>query len=395
MKVLVVIDSFGLGGAENLLAVLAGAAPAAGIELHIASLAPRSMGRLALQPVMEEAGLTTSFLDIPRLRHPSGVLRIAREIKLRKADVVHAHLGYSAILAPLAARAVGRGSVSTLHHVPEDISIRERVKEHLAVEIPARLGTLLFVSDASRREFAARYPERASWVTVHNGVDMRRFSPGRAVLPTELGIPPGAPVVTIVAALRKPKGHEIALQAWQHVVSRFPEARLLIVGEGDERASLAAFAQRAGVSDRVVFAGIRQDIADLLRGSTVVLLPSLTEALPTVLIEAAACGRPTVATMVGGTAEVVDHGQTGLLVPAGDPARLADAVLRLLSDEVLREQMGGQARELAQARFDADRWALRLREIYDEASSRNRSHFRRNQETSQSREGQCPPTGWE
>lgn len=378
MRVLVVIDSLGLGGAENLLAVLAGAAPAAGFEMHVASLTPISMGRLALQHVMQEAGLTTSFLDIPRLLHPSGVWRIAREIRLRNAEVVHAHLGYSAILAPLAARAVGRGSVATLHHVPEEMPLRERVKERLSLEISARLGTLIFVSAASRREFAARYPKRDSWATVYNGVDLRRFRPEPVDFPSDLGILPGSPVVTIVAALRQPKGHVYAIEAWRRVLSRFPEARLLIVGEGEEKERLKTSAQQAGVSERVVFAGMRHDIPDLLRASSVVLLPSLTEALPTALIEAAACGRPTVATTVGGTAEVVDHGRTGLLVPPADSEALADALTRLLDDEALRDKMGVQARALAEARFDADRWALRLREIYDEeVASRAGSPFRR------------------
>jgi glycosyltransferase involved in cell wall biosynthesis len=397
VKVLVVIDSLGLGGAENLLTVLAGAAPAAGIELHVASLTPPSMGRLALQPAMTEAGLTTSFLDIPHLRHPSGVWRIARELKLRNADVAHAHLGYSAILSPLAALATGRGSVSTLHHVPEDLPPRERLKERMAVEFSGRLGTLVFVSDASRREFAARYPDRQSWVTVHNGVDLRRFSPGPASLPPELGIPDRVPVVTIVAALRPPKGHAVALAAWERVLQRFPEARLLIVGEGVERDRLETSARMAGMSDHVVFAGIRQDIPELLRASTVVLLPSLTEALPTALIEAAACARPTVATSVGGTSEVVEHGMTGLLVAPADPSALATALVRLLSDEAMRTDMGSRARHLAETRFDADRWAHRLREIYEQSTSRgpSRAGVGSRKTSPALRDGQRPSSGGE
>ena len=187
---MVVIDSLGLGGAENLLTVLAAAAPSAGLELHVASLAPASMGRLALRPVMEQAGLTVSFCDIPRLAYPGATWRIARAIRQERADVVHAHLGYSAILAPPAARLVGRGSVATLHHVPGHDRRPERVKERLSVEVSGRLGTLVFVSDASRHEFAARYRERASWTTVHNGVDLSRFHPGHAPLPRTSGSRP-------------------------------------------------------------------------------------------------------------------------------------------------------------------------------------------------------------
>ena len=160
MKVLVVIDSLGLGGAENLLTVLAGPGASAGLQLHVASLTPSSLGRVALQEQMQDAGLTTSFLDVPRLLHPSALTAVGREIRRVNADVVHAHLGYSAVLAPLAARTLRRGIVSTLHHVPEDLSPRETLKERMAVEIAGHLGALVFVSEASRLGFAERYRER-------------------------------------------------------------------------------------------------------------------------------------------------------------------------------------------------------------------------------------------
>ena len=237
-KVLVVIDSFDFGGAENLLAVLARAAPKANLEMHVASLAPHAAGRNSFLPVLAEAGLKPSFLDIPRLLHPAGVPRIFRLIKETGADVVHAHLGYSATLAPIAARLAGRPCAATLHHVPEDESLRERVKERMSLSVAGRMGVLVFVSEASRRGFAERYRERSTWRTVLNGIDLTRYSPGVSVFPPELGIPADAPVVTIVAALRKPKGHEFAIQAWPQVLATVPDARLLLVGDGSERPRL-------------------------------------------------------------------------------------------------------------------------------------------------------------
>ena len=181
-----------------------------------------------------------------------------------------------------------------------------------------RLGTLVFVSDASRHEFAERYPERASWRTLHNGVDLSRFTPGRLPMPPDLGIPEGVPVVTIVAALRGPKGHRVAIEGWQRVLRTAPEARLLIVGDGDERETLEARTRDLGLTERVVFAGMRHDVPELMRASTVVALPSYTEALPTVLIEAGACGPcrrspPTVGGTPGGRSTTA---RTGLLVAA-------------------------------------------------------------------------------
>src|SRR6266545_2021553 len=179
LRVLIIIDSFSFGGAEKLLAVLSRAAPSAGLDLEVASLAPFSLDRTGMLPVLQEAGLPFSFLDIPRLAYPAAVPRIARAVKESGCDIVHAHLGYSAVLAPVAARVAGRRCVATLHHMPEDLPLRERLKERMAVASSGMLGTLVFVSDASRREFARRYRERPeTWQVAYNGVDLTSFSPG-------------------------------------------------------------------------------------------------------------------------------------------------------------------------------------------------------------------------
>lgn len=366
MRVFVVIDSFSFGGAENLLAVLAGAAPSAGLELQVMSLAPRSQGRNSFQPLIEQAGLSTGFLDVPRLAYPPAIPRIAREIRASGCDVVHAHLGYSAILAPIAARLAGRPCVSTLHHVPGEVSVRDHVKEWMSVTVSGRLGNLVFVSQASREAFANRFSERPErWRTVYNGVDLAKFSPGAASWPAKLPIRPGTPVVTIVAALRRPKGHRVAVEAWRSVVDRVPDATLLIVGDGDQRRPLERQVDRLGLGANVVFAGASTRIPDLLRASTLVALPSLTEALPTSLIEAAACGKAVVAANVGGVPEVVDDGKTGLLVEPQDVEGFADAVTTLLVDEVRRAEMERAARRAAEQRFDMHAWAAQLRDLYE------------------------------
>jgi glycosyltransferase involved in cell wall biosynthesis len=356
--------------------VLASSAPAAGLELRVVSLTPSSMGRVALQPTLDAAGLQTSFLNVHRLRDLSAVHQIAGAIRAWDADVVHSHLGYSATLAPVAARLTGRGSVATLHHVPEDEPLRESVKERLALESAGRLGALVFVSDASRRAFAARYRERRSWLTVRNGVDLRRFRPEPKTPTDGLPVPPTAPTVVIVAALRGPKGHDVALESWPKILSTLPDARLVIVGEGERRAALEEQARRLRIEDAVLFVGLRNDVPELLRAADVVALPSFTEALPTVLIEAAASGRPVVATRVGGTPEVVEDGSTGLLVPAGDAEAFGEALVRLLGDAGLRASMGGAARTRAEAEFDSDQWAVRLRRVYERQPTSARSRRR-------------------
>lgn len=368
MRVLTIIDTFSFGGAEHLLATLARAAPGVDLSLDVASLAPATVERSAMQPALEAAGLKPRYLGVRKLREPGAVLRLARVIRASGCDVVHAHLASSITLVPPAARLAGVPAVCTLHHVPGELPVRDRVKERLAVASASRSRALIFVSEAARRAFAVRYqPDPRTWRVVHNGLDLTAFRPGRAAPPPDLPLPDGVPVVSIVAALRGPKRHDVALEAWPRVLAAVPQARLVVAGGGPQEPALRAQAARLGLGGRVLFAGPRRDVARLLQASALTVLPSQTEALPTSLIEAAACGLAAVATPVGGIPEVVEHERTGLLVPPGDPVALGDAVVALLTDDRRREAMGRAARRLAEERFDMHRWARRLRDVYDEA----------------------------
>lgn len=369
MRVLMVIDALHLGGAERVLATLSRVAPDAGFRFVVSVLSPPGSRRSAMEPVLRDAGVPIEYLSIPRLADPRALPRLVAAIRAARADVVHAHLEYAAALVPPAARLARRPAISTFHHVAVPLSRKESLKERLAVA-GANLGArVVFVSHASLRSFADVYGgPRPSWCVIENGVDLSLFSAARRPLPAELGIPAGAPVVTLVGALRWRKGQAVALDAWPAVLARIPDARLLIVGDGPEGEALRERASALGIERRVTFAGMRTDVASIMQGSTLLALPSQHEALPTTLMEAAACGRAVVATDVDGVPEVVQAGETGLLVPFGDAAALGAALLDLLADDRRRHEMEANARRLAEERFDARRWAERLFDLYAQAA---------------------------
>jgi glycosyltransferase involved in cell wall biosynthesis len=365
MKVLMIIDSLSLGGAERVLATLSLVAPAAGFHFGVQVLSLPGSSRSVMEPVLEDAGVPVSYLSIRRLADPRALPRIVRAIRASEADVVHAHLEYAAALVPPAARLAKRPAVSTFHHVAVPLSRKEAVKERLAVSVANRGAGVVFVSRASFDSFATVYGgPLPNWRVVENGVDLGRFSDAPDTMPPELGIAPGAPVVTIVGALRWRKGHHVALASWPEVIRHFPDARLLIVGDGPQASALREQAGSLGIAGSVVFAGMRTDVARLMRASQLLALPSQHEALPTTLMEAAACGRPVIASNVDGIPEVVADGETGLLVPWDGQESFAEAVIALLADEPRRREMGLKARALAEERFDARRWAERLYEVY-------------------------------
>jgi glycosyltransferase involved in cell wall biosynthesis len=379
VRVLTVVDALRLGGAETLIAQLGRVSAAAGIELSVLSLHGRSPELSKLEPLLLESGVVPDYLDVTRTLDVAGFRRLVSYIKAARVDVVHAHLEMAMTMGLPAARLAGVPAVGTFHHVHRPLAGRASARERLAVEIATRSARAIFVSQASLTSFADRYrPSRAvpdSWTVVHNGIDLEYFTPGgsrrKAALPADLGLET-YPVVTILAALRDFKGITHAIDAWPAVLAGRPTAKLLLVGSGSQEQALRAQVARLQLTGSVVFAGMRSDIPEILRGSDLVLLPSIYgENLPTVLMEAGGCGRPVVASDVGGISDIVANEETGLLVPPGDSPAIAAAVLRLLADPELGERMGEAGRRRMERLFDARLWARSLRAVYDTAIDAN------------------------
>jgi glycosyltransferase involved in cell wall biosynthesis len=199
---------------------------------------------------------------------------------------------------------------------------------------------------------------RSTVQVLPNGIDAHRFEVAGAAscgvaVRSDLGFGDEDRLVLVPAVLRVGKGHDRLLQALPEILAREPRVRLLFAGAGERERELRSMSKTHG--DRVCFLGERSDMAELMAASDVVVLPSDAEALPTVLIEAAAAGRPVVATHVGGAQEIVEDGRTGLLVPAHDPTALARAMVRLLTDRTLADSMGRAARQRFETRFTLDR----------------------------------------
>jgi glycosyltransferase involved in cell wall biosynthesis len=379
VRVLTLVDAYRLGGAETLIAQLARVSAAADIELSVLSLQGPSDDRSALAPLLQEAGLDAQYLGATRTLDVGAFVRLVRFIKAAEVDVVHTHLELATTLGVPAAALARTPSVSTFHHVHRPLSGRASARERVAVEVASRSAATIFVSQSSLDSFAARYYRNkavpASWRVVHNGIDLTYYSPGaqaRSAFPPDLALG-SSRVVTVLAALRDFKGIRHAIDAWPPVVACCPDARLLLVGSGPEEAALRAQVRAGRLEASVVFAGLRSDIPEILRASDVVLLPSIYgENLPTVLMEAGGCARPVVASDVGGISDIVQHGETGLLVPPGDSTGITSALLRLLGKPELADRMGLAARRRMEQRFDAHLWAAALRTVYQDAIGERR-----------------------
>ncbi len=362
-RVLMILDSFDFGGAENLIVELGRHAPK-DLRLSVASLLPADKGRNAMVDRLIAAGLDPSYLSVRRLADPLGFIRLIVTIRRTPVDVLHAHLDYSAILVPLAARLAGKAAVATLHVSPQrNAPRRERVKERLSVRIPARLGRVVFVSQHIYDEYARQHgPARSTWMMIPNGVDVDRFTVRRE---SAVDRPP---VWAAVAALRPDKNHRDLVRAWAGVVAAHPGATLLIVGDGPCRGEIEKAVAAGGLEGAVRLMGRQENVPEILASVDGVVSASVDEALPTALIEAAACGLPVVAADAGGTREIVIDGNNGRLVGLRDVTALTEALLSVIEDPARAAAYGAAGRALVEEKYSLTTWVRQLETLYDEVS---------------------------
>lgn len=301
-----------------------------------------------------------TLLDVPKMRTFISALRSER------VAVLHAHLNWplSCKYGIIAASLARVPTIVATAHLEMDISHRTllRIQPRL---IATRIDRYFAVSDAVAAQLRDQFRiPPAKICRINNGVCATAFerslNPG---LRKTLSPAAGRPIALTVASLEPRKGQRYLIEA----AIQIPELILVLVGEGPDRAVLQHQARAAGVQDRVIFLGHRTDIPNLLACCDVFVLPSLAEGLPLSILEAMAAGKPVVASAIGGNSEVVIDGETGLLVPPGEPLALACAIRKLLMDTTLAVRLGASGRHRVRENYSAENMVRQTTEAYEAA----------------------------
>jgi glycosyltransferase involved in cell wall biosynthesis len=325
-----------------------------------------------------ERGLRTWHLPaLQRAVDPAADLAafvaLYRRIRAGRYDIVHTHISKAGILGRLAARCAGVPVViHTYHGQVEELGGRTcRSRFFRYCERRAARWTDLIVAnshDTARQCLARGIGTLSQYQVIHNGIDLAPFLDYGAAGPLP-GIE-GGPLLGTVGSLTPEKGLAVLMQAAASWVGRYPRLRICMVGDGVLRVPLGELARRLELGDRVVFPGIQRDVRPWLAAFDLLLMPSLHEGMGIALLEAMAMGKPVVASRTGGIPEVVVDGQTGLLVPPGDPEALAAAVDRLLRDEAARRRLGQAGQERVKQCFALEGMVRQLEAAYERLLSR-------------------------
>jgi glycosyltransferase involved in cell wall biosynthesis len=371
ISVCFVIGTLDRGGAEGQLVRLATHLPREQFDVSVCCLADGG----PLQGVLDAAGIPVDIVGLHRPIHSllpfksiGRLVQLSRVIQARQPDIVHGFLFWAYVLGTAAAKVGGvpvvvasRRSLSHFKASRPDWRILEQLAN-------AATDAIVANSEAVRDDVLKHEripPSKLS--VIYNGVDAGMANPTlRREVRRTLRIGDQDPVIAVVANLIHYKGHEHFFQALPEILGAFPRAVVLLAGDGPERARSEQRVRTMGMANAVRFLGVRSDVPALLEAADLLVHPSLEEGFSNAVLEAMAAGRPVVATSVGGNAEAVVDGDTGLLVAPADPPALASAAIWLLRHPAEARAMGESGRARVTRHFEIDRMVRGYERLYRE-----------------------------
>lgn len=366
VRIMKVTTGLAYGGAETQLKNVALCLKRRGWSLSVVSMLPPK----AYVDELESAGICVYNLRMRRkVPDPRALFRFCGTLRRLRPQIVHSYMFHANLLARIARITT---SIHTLISSARNFNEGGRLRE-LAYRFTDPLADITTqVSEAAKQRYiqvGAVPPSKI--VYIPNGVDTSRFQPNptvRKVVRESLGYSDEIFVWLTVGRLEPQKNHRELIQAFREVVSEYPHARLLIVGQGPLHPVLEQQIAALGLCTHVRLLGIRRDIPVLLNAADAFVLPSLWEGMSNALLEAAATALPIVATNISGNPEVVLDGVSGYLVPPSEPAALKEAMCRLAdTPKEQRLEMGLAGRAHVVQNFElervVDQWEALYREL--------------------------------
>jgi glycosyltransferase involved in cell wall biosynthesis len=358
--VLFLRQSSNLWGPEKCILGLCRALPKHGFPCEIAIMYRRNPGEPAEHPMVAAAGAQNTpiaQLDGHLNAFPGAIRWLRQKLQSDGVSVLHANEYKTDLLAALA---VGNDRstalIATVRH--SEPGVQMALFQGLDSLVLHRFDHLTIASRGALQELKHWPTLLRKTRVIHHGISE----------PAAEAAPPNGhgKIVSIVARLQAVKGHRVFLESARRVLSRKPDTRFWIVGDGELRQELERASRQLGLAKDVSFLGYRNDARTVIASSDVVVCTSSFEEFPRCVLEALSLGRPVVASSVGGIPEIIRDGETGLLVPPGDPGAMASGILRLLDDSDFARQLATAGQKFVDENFTLEAHASALASLYRE-----------------------------
>lgn len=319
---------------------------------------------------VEKLGIETSLMKTGSLKIPNifsfttTIRKLFKFIKQNDIDLIHTDAPRQTFYAGIAARLTKIPLVWHVRVSEPEIKRYDRTLTSLAHKVIA-------VSKAVEKRLEKAAPKSKKIVVIYNGINLEEYGQQhpKEKLKKELGIERDNILIGTAGQLIPSKGHDLLLKAAARILRVYPKTKFIIIGDGNKvyRKELFDLVQELGIEKTVIFTGFREDIPPLINLLDIVVLPSThPEGLSRLLLEAMASSKPMIVSALGGNLESVEDGTTGLIVKTGDVKSLSQAILELIRNEKLRNQMGTAGRKRAENLFSIDQNVFRVERVYEE-----------------------------
>ncbi len=372
IRVLFVIDGLEYGGGERGFAQVA-----AGLRDRF-EVSVASMSGGTFEHELRQFGIKIYPVDMSRQLSLKPVRQIKEIIRNNKIDLVHSQGARTDFFARIAVRMQKPRIriVSTIQMPVEGYDVgalRKGVYRFFDRFSERYVDRFVTVSEVLKKTLIEKHkiPE-GKVVKIYNGIEIEKYRPNgkevrsqKSEVRREFGLAKDAPVIGAIGRMVWQKGFEYLIESIPTIIETLPQSKILIVGDGPPlRERLEALSKELGVRDNVIFAGFRNDIKEILSAVDLLVVPSLLEGFPMIILEAMAMAKPIVATNIDGITEQITDGVNGILIPPKDPSALAKSVVRVLNDKELARTMGLAAREKVKQEFSVEKMVAKTEKIY-------------------------------
>jgi sugar transferase (PEP-CTERM/EpsH1 system associated) len=361
IKVLHLIQGLEIGGLENMVVSLS-----------------KGVNRCLYQPAIccyDTLGTLASSLNgtvnVHFLKRNQGIdytypFKLAKLLRKEKVHILHLH-NSTAFFYGVIAGGIARVPVIVYTEHARDVfpNLKVRIADKF---LSLFTNKVIVVADFLKKNLIKyEWFNPSKVMTIYNGIDGSKFKAefDKSEIKRGLGLSENSRIIGMVARLDPIKNHKSLIMSMQSVIKKFPEAILLIIGDGPIRNELEVFVEKCDLKKNVTFLWTRHDIPQLLSVMDIFVLCSMSEGLPITLLEAMAGGKPIVATRVGGIPEVIEHNINGLLIPSGNIEALLDAILELLRDTEKAKQLGAAAERKFERNFSLSSMVEKYQEVYE------------------------------
>lgn len=296
--------------------------------------------------------------------------KVRKLIKEEKIDIVHAHGTRANSNIFWAARKENLPLVYTCHgwsfHQDQN-SLKKKIRIWGEKFLTRKATVNICVSNANREEGRTLFGKTFDPVVIQNSIDSRKFNPDKNYYDVrqEFGIDASQILIGFIARFTWQKQPIVLIRAFSEVLKEVPEARLLMVGEGEEKNEALTLIKKLGIEDKILLEDFRKDVPDVLAAIDIFVLPSLWEGLPVALLEAMSMGKPIIATGVDGTTEVIENMVSGYLINTDNLQKnLIKAMIHLCNDKELKYKLAGGAKERIREHYNVEMMTRRNEEIY-------------------------------